>query len=525
VFDVSDTALRQLVIHGQRIGGPDAPAAEWQPILEASKAALPGDGSVSVTGADGLVRHSTLRAIVGQPRGEHYVFKELAKATSDVLVVDAPFESPVYKGRYVLPIGRRLSKPDGRFDGIVVAVVSLEAFRNFFKVLNLGSEGALSLFHPTGLLLFQQPSERNALGDEGKRHPLFLASQQGASGVVRGPLTPGGPRYISAYRRLGTLPLIVAPSLSEREALAPWRAERRTSIIEFGTLAATLGIFVLVLLRQIDARAKVERELAESQRAEAERLRAANEQLAASLEREREARRETEQANRLKDEFLMTLSHELRTPLNAILGWIRMLTTDAVPRERQQQALDVIERNAKSQTRLVEDLLDVSRAITGKLQIEARVVNIADAVLAAVETVRPAISARRIVFESSVDQSLDPILADPDRVQQIVWNLLSNAIKFTPEGGWVRLRVNRDGTTVRIIVSDSGIGIAPSFLPFVFDRFRQADAGPRRERGGLGLGLAIVRHLVELHGGTVAAESAGEDQGATFTVTLPTRPA
>jgi len=187
---------------------------------------------------------------------------------------------------------------------------------------------------------------------------------------------------------------------------------------------------------------------------------------------------------------------------------------------RHEQAIATIERNAQAQARLVDDLLDVSRAVSGKLHIEARPTDVAETARAAAETLRPAMLARRIRFEEDIDAGIGSILADPDRVQQIVWNLLSNAIKFTPEEAAVRLRVARAGAQVEIAVTDSGIGIERAFLPFVFDRFRQADAGPRREHGGLGLGLAIVRHIVELHGGTVTASNRMPN-GARFTVRLP----
>jgi signal transduction histidine kinase len=286
-------------------------------------------------------------------------------------------------------------------------------------------------------------------------------------------------------------------------------------------LTFTLAGLVLVALRQMQARVDVERELVEVQRLESSRLRDANEQLAAALEREQRARRESEAASYLKDEFLMTVSHELRTPLNAIYGWVRLLAAGDLSPEQRARALATVERNTRVQTRLIDDLLDVSRVISGRLRLDARPVNLADVAAAAVETVRPALEAKSIRFESSVDPNVGSIVVDPDRLQQILWNLLSNAIKFTPEGGRVRLSIARVQGTVEIVVSDTGVGMPPEFLPHAFERFRQADAGARRRYGGLGLGLAIVRHLVELHGGTVSAESAGEGQGSTFRVVLP----
>jgi signal transduction histidine kinase len=307
--------------------------------------------------------------------------------------------------------------------------------------------------------------------------------------------------------------------------LAEWRRDVRSSAFALLALTLTLGVIAVVAVRQTAARARAERDLANLQRLEADRLRDTNEQLGQALEREQKARRESEAASYLKDEFLMTVSHELRTPLTAIHGWTRMLATNAVPDGERRRALAAIERNARAQTRLIDDLLDVSRAISGKLRIDARPINLAEVVLASVETLKPAMEARRIRFSSSIEPDLAPIVADPDRVQQIVWNLLSNAAKFTPDDGAVHLRVARAGSVVEIAVTDTGSGIAPEFLPFVFDRFRQGEGGTRRRFGGLGLGLAIARHLTELHGGTIAVDSAGEGRGATFTVALPLRAA
>jgi len=239
------------------------------------------------------------------------------------------------------------------------------------------------------------------------------------------------------------------------------------------------------------------------------------------LAREQAARAEAERANRLKDEFLATLSHELRTPLTAILGWARMLADGFVREEMKADALGIIYRNARSQAQLIDDLLDVSRIITGKLRIDVRPVDLAPVVEAAVAVVRPAASAKRVQLQTVFEPGTGLIAGDPERLQQVVWNLLSNAVKFTPNGGRVQVRLGRVNSRVEVAVSDTGAGIAPEFLPHVFDRFRQADMGTTRRHGGLGLGLAIVRHLVELHGGKVLAESAGEGLGTTFKVSLP----
>jgi PAS domain S-box-containing protein len=237
----------------------------------------------------------------------------------------------------------------------------------------------------------------------------------------------------------------------------------------------------------------------------------------------KQAREELERASRAKDEFLATISHELRNPLNAILGWTRMLRAGKLEEPRATRALETIERNAAVQTALVEDMLDVSRIITGKLVLNVAAVDLRTVVAAAFDTVRMAAEAKQIAVELDLDDDIDLASGDPDRLQQVVWNLLSNAIKFTPRGGRVDVSTRRDGSHVALVVSDSGQGIPQEFLPFVFDRFRQADSTSTRVHGGLGLGLAIVRHLVELHGGVVAVESDGPGTGATFRVRLPLR--
>jgi PAS domain S-box-containing protein len=239
------------------------------------------------------------------------------------------------------------------------------------------------------------------------------------------------------------------------------------------------------------------------------------------LAREQASRAEAEAANRLKDEFLATVSHELRTPLTAILGWAKMLSGGHVGEEKRADALETIVRNAKAQAQLINDLLDVSRIITGKLRLEVQPVELAEVIEAAIAAVQPAAVAKGISLRATLDPRAGNVLGDPERLQQVVWNLLSNAVKFTPRGRSVQVRLAREGSQVEVAISDTGQGIAPEFLPHVFDRFRQADMGTTRRHGGLGLGLAIVRHLVELHGGTVSAESEGEGRGATFSVTLP----
>ncbi len=240
-----------------------------------------------------------------------------------------------------------------------------------------------------------------------------------------------------------------------------------------------------------------------------------------SLMREQEARQSAEQANKIKDEFLATVSHELRTPLNAILGWSNILRGGKADDETAARALETIERNARSQAQLIDDLLDISRIITGKLRLEIQTIELSILIESAVEAVRPAANAKNIRLQTLLDSEAGLISGDPNRLQQVIWNLLTNAVKFTPKGGRVQVRLERINSHVELTVGDTGKGIASEFLPYVFDRFRQADQTTTRRQGGLGLGLSIVRQLVEMHGGTVHAESEGEEKGTNFIVNLP----
>jgi PAS domain S-box-containing protein len=259
------------------------------------------------------------------------------------------------------------------------------------------------------------------------------------------------------------------------------------------------------------------RDITERKKSEVER-----ERLLASAEA---ARKEAEEANQLKDEFLATASHELRTPLTAVVGWSRMLRGGKLDPENSARALEAIERNANLQAKLIEDLLDISRIVTGKLTLDRQPIEMAHVVNDAVNTVRPAAEAKNITIETTFDSQAEPVMGDANRLQQVVWNLLSNAVKFTPNNGHIHISLLRIDSQIEISVRDSGEGINPDFLPFVFERFRQADGRTTRKHGGLGLGLAIVRHLIEIHGGTAKAHSDGEGLGATFSLRLPILPA
>ncbi len=274
---------------------------------------------------------------------------------------------------------------------------------------------------------------------------------------------------------------------------------------------------------RIDGAVLVFRDVTERRKFEREREAAATER-ERLLSSERAARAEAERANRLKDDFVAMVSHELRTPLNAIMGWTELMRRTPEDPDMLARGLEVVMRNTRLQTQLISDLLDISRIVSGKLRLELQAIDLASIVEAAIETVQPEADNRSIQISSELDRHEAPMAGDPARLQQVIWNLLSNAVKFTQRGGVVRVTLRRRDTRAEVVVADSGMGIAPAFLPYVFDRFQQADVSRTRRVGGLGLGLSIVKNLVELHDGRVWAESAGEGQGASFTVALPILP-
>ncbi|MDX6576712.1 MAG: hypothetical protein QOE96_2665 [Blastocatellia bacterium] len=284
-------------------------------------------------------------------------------------------------------------------------------------------------------------------------------------------------------------------------------------------LAATLATQVAVAYENARLYTEAQNHATELRLEVAERKQA-EEERAEMLIREQSARAEAEAANRTKDEFLATLSHELRTPLTAILGWSHLLRMNKLREPQFAHALETIERNARSQSQLIDDLLDVSRIVTGKLQIEFSTVNLSRVIEAAVESVHPALASKEIKLATVLEPGVR-VQGDANRLQQIFWNLFTNAIKFTPKGGNITVATERSDAEVKIKVIDNGIGITPEFLPYIFDRFRQADGSTTRAQGGLGLGLSIVRHLVDLHHGKVAVSSPGKQLGSTFTISLP----
>ena len=518
MFAEADASLRQVTAYSRRIGGPTAPSEQWGPVLGSAMAGVAGIGSITVTDSAGTITHSTLPQLVGQSRADQFIVKQLASQEADLLVIGEPYLSLREPRTYLIPMGRRLTDASREFTGTVVATVIPAAQRRFLSTVDVGRRGVVWVFHPNGFVLFREPSAASATGAHASGNPVYeRARQSGGAGAIRGAIEPGGPEMISGYTAATTTPVIVAISLDCDEVLADWRHQARGSAVLFAAVALLLAATLAGLSRQIDAKAAAERALAEARDREASRLQEINARLTAALDAE-------QRASTLKDDFLMTISHELRTPLTAIYGWARMLAAGTLDERRRQTGIETIERNARAQMTLVDDLLDVASIVRGTLRLEPRPVDVAAILDQARETLRPAADAKAISVETQHDPSLGAVNADPDRLQQIVWNLLSNAIKFTPRGGHVTIGAKRLADDVDIVVADTGAGIAPEFLPHVFDRFRQAESGTTRRHGGLGLGLAIVRHLVELHGGSVQVASDGPGRGATFRVRLPANP-
>ncbi|HJX27034.1 MAG TPA: response regulator, partial [Thermoanaerobaculia bacterium] len=352
------------------------------------------------------------------------------------------------------------------------------------------------------------------------RVPVIVLTGQGNESVAVEAMKGGAQDYLlkGAVTRQGLRSAV--RNAIEKVGLQREVEERTAELARANEALQTMYGELEVLVRQRTAELsraneELKKEIAVRQWAEEERARL--------LVREQELRRQAEDANRMKDEFLATLSHELRTPLNAMLGWAQVLRLGKVDAAAASRALETIERNARVQAQLIADLLDVSRIITGKLRLEVQAVELPRIIEAALDSVRPGADAKGIRLDVRLDPLTSPVMGDADRLQQVIWNLLSNAIKFTPQGGMVQVGLRLEGGSAEVRVSDTGAGIRPDFLPYVFDRFRQAESTITRSHGGLGLGLSIVRHLVELHGGSVAVQSEGEGKGAVFTVRLPVR--
>ena len=368
--------------------------------------------------------------------------------------------------------------------------------------------------------------------DEPVSAELARISAQASEGSWRGVSRDGSATY-AAFSRSTRTGIMVALGLPADEIDGPIRRIMWIFAASWFFLLGTgagLGLLLgSVIVRSVNAASRASMALARgepiahrpSRIAELDDLSVGLQQAAVAV---RTHNRDRDEASRLKDEFLMTVSHELRTPLTAILGWTRMLSTGQIRENQRGRAMEAIDRNASALHQLVDDLLDVSRIVSGRLRLDVQPVVLGDVVAAAVDTLRPAADAKSIDIVTRVDVNASAVSGDPGRLQQVVWNLLSNAVRFTPNGGLITIGVEQSGADVEISVSDSGTGVKPEFLPHVFERFRQGESGTTRAHGGLGLGLAIVRHLVELHGGTVRAENNTATAGATFVIRLPARP-
>jgi signal transduction histidine kinase/ActR/RegA family two-component response regulator len=507
------------------LDGPDLPAFEnlaarllpyqpnWSAIVLADTSGRVLDGVPNAAGADvaaGSI-HWARAALVTRGTTVSNLFS-LPGEAGRFLMIAVPV---VRQGAVTLVLGARV-KTEG-----LLAVLMQQQAPPTAAVAVIGSNDRIIV--------------RSQANDEWVDEPvsaeLARISAQAIEGSWRGVSRDGSATY-AAFSRSTRTGLMVALGLPAEEIDGPIRRIlwifTAASFVLVGT-GAGLGLLLgSVIVRAVNAASRASIALARGEAiahmpshiAELDDLSVGLQQAAAAI---RTHNRDRDEASRLKDEFLMTVSHELRTPLTAILGWTRMLSTGQIRENQRARAMDAIDRNASALHQLVDDLLDVSRIVSGRLRLDVQPVALGDVVAAAVDTVRPAADAKSIDIATRVDANASAVSGDPGRLQQVVWNLLSNAVRFTPNGGRITIAVEQSGHDVEMSVSDSGSGVKPEFLPHVFERFRQEESGTTRAHGGLGLGLAIVRHLVELHGGTVRAENNTATPGATFVIRLPAR--
>ena len=399
---------------------------------------------------------------------------------------DAYLVEPVEPGELVATIRALLRMRD--------AEAGLQRTRAMLAAVVEASPLAILVFDRSGFMTTWNPAAERLIAS-----PIPVASAVGATGTPERPPTPS---FLRDAALLGALGRGDAVSALEREWVRDDGAKMELSIFAAPLDPSTAHGYVAII-EDISLRKHFERERSDL------------------LARERDARREAEAANRLKDEFLATLSHELRTPLNAVMGWASMLRQHSLDDEGRARAIEIIERNARSQQQLIGDILEVSQIIRGQLRLDMQPLDLVEVVRAAVDSPNPTANARRQELRASLPSEPVLINGDRERLQQVFWNLLSNAMKYTPRLGAISVTIVFDPHEVFVRVRDTGVGISREVLPHIFERFRQGEQGPTREYGGLGLGLAIVRHLTEAHGGSVRAESDGADRGSTFIVSLP----
>ena len=504
---------------------PDLPAFEG--LATRLLAYQPTWASIVLTDVDGTILDGVPDRLDGGARVEKGQWAQTTSARRTATVSNL-FALPDTPGRFVMmavPIVR-----DGRVVRVLGARVHTDAFSAILRRQDAPPNGAVALVDANGNIIARTKDEARLVGTRVTQSFLDF-TRRGNEGAWR----PGDLDAIvnyGAYSRSPRTGLLTGLSLPASEVEDPlWRLLGilvGVWLLIIGSGAALGFALGGVLIRSLSAAsgAAVSLSRDEAVTVRRSRIREIDDMsagLQSAAETVRARNRERDEAARLKDEFLMTISHELRTPLTAIVGWARMLATGHIHDEQRPGAIAAIERNAIALQQLVNDLLDVSRIVSGKLRLDLQSISLPTVVSAALDTVRPAAQAKGVTLSTDFDKEI-AVNGDASRLQQIVWNLLSNAMRFTPAGGRIDVSVARSAGSegeAEITVRDSGSGIAPEFLPFVFDRFRQQQTGTRRAHGGLGLGLAIVRHLVELHGGTVSAENNVPPPGATFRVRLP----
>jgi signal transduction histidine kinase/CheY-like chemotaxis protein len=474
---------------------------------------------VNGTILDGIPDRADAGARVGS---EPWAKATVARNTSTVSDLFQLPGSAVHELMVAVPIVR-----DGRVVRVLAARVSSGAFSAILHRQQTTQTGAVALVDATGVIVGRTRDEASGVGTHVL--PAFADLISRSNEAAARLEVPDGTENYVAFSRSPRTGLVVGMGISAAEVNGPitrlmWILSAAWLVI-IGTGAGLGFLFGGVIVRALSGASRAAFALSRDDDVVVPRSRIAEiDDLGAGLrgaaETLRARNRERDEAARLKDEFLMTISHELRTPLTAIVGWARMLSTGQIRDEQRAGAVAAIERNANALHQLVNDLLDVSRIVSGKLRLDMQPAALPAIVSAALDTIRPAAEAKQVTVATRVEADA-PVRGDAGRLQQIVWNLLSNAIRFTPAGGRIDVTIARIGDVAEIAVRDTGSGISPEFLPYVFDRFRQETTGTKRSHGGLGLGLAIVRHLTELHGGTASAENNAPATGATFRIRLP----